>query len=167
MNAIFTRRSVRQFLDKTVEQEKVEKLLRAAMQAPSGNNQQPWEFLVVRGRDNLATLSKYNQYASCLNNADLAIIVLGDKNRMTLPELWEQDLGAATQNIELQAVELGLGSVWLGTAPDKTKMNFINDLYNLSDNLMPYSVVAVGYPKNENANHFIDRYDSTRIRYIN
>ena len=53
MNAIFTRRSVRQFAAKPVEQEKIEKLLRAAMQAPPANNQQPWEFVVVKGKENL------------------------------------------------------------------------------------------------------------------
>ena len=46
-NVIFTRRSIRRFLDKPVEQEKIERILKAGMQAPSAHNMQPWEFVVV------------------------------------------------------------------------------------------------------------------------
>ncbi len=166
MNEIFIRRSVRQFIDKEVEMQKIDEILRAAMQAPSAGNQQPWEFIVVRGKENLETLSKYNPYAGCLNNANVAIIVLSNTKRMVFEEYWQQDLGAASQNIQLQATKLGLGSVWLGTAPDKARMDFVSKLYNLDENLVPYSVIAIGYPKNENANNFVDRFDEKRVRYI-
>ncbi|MFI3200135.1 MAG: nitroreductase family protein [Eubacteriales bacterium] len=166
MNSIFIRRSVRSFLQKEVEAEKVDKILRAAMQAPSATNQQPWEFIVVKGEERLKELAAYNPYASCLLGANAGIIVLGNKKRMTLPEYWEQDLGAATQNILLEATELSLGSVWFGTASDLERMEYIRELYNLEEHLLPYSVIAIGYPKEENANYFIDRYDETRVRYI-
>lgn len=166
MNSIFKRRSVRQFEVKPVEQEKIEKILRAAMQAPSAGNQQPWEFIVVEGQENLAKLAGYNPYAGSLRQAAFAIIVLGNKERMTLPEHWEQDLGAATQNILLQATELELGAVWYGTAPDKIRMKFISDLYLLDEKILPYSVVGLGYPKHSNALNFVDRFDASRIRYV-
>ncbi len=166
MNSIFTRRSVRQFTEQVVESDVIEKLMRAAMQAPSAGNQQPWEFLIVSGKDNLAKLSEYNPYASCLKGANIGIIVLGNTERMRMPKLADQDLGAATQNILLEATELGLGSVWFGTAPDEGRMSFIRKLYALPANLMPYSVIGIGYPKDENANHFIDRYDESRVKYI-
>ncbi len=167
MNSIFTRRSVRNFKDTRVEDEKVEKILRAAMQSPSAANQQPWEFIVVRGQKNLTELSKFNPYASCLKGANVGIIVLGNKERMKLPEHWEQDLGAVTQNIQLEAVELGLGSVWFGTAPDEVRMSFITKMFNLDEKLLPYSVLALGYPEKDDANKFVDRYDESRIKYIN
>ena len=165
MNSIFTRRSIRQFTDQKVEDEKIESLLRAAMQAPSANNQQPWEFLVVRGKENLEKLSCLHMYSKCLKGADLAIIVMANKDRLTSPDFYQQDLGAATQNIQLQAVELGLGSVWLGTAPKQDRIEFIRALYNLEDNIIPYSVLAIGYPVRENK--FVDRYEAERVRYIN
>ena len=166
MNSIFTRRSVRSFLEKEVEQEKIDKILRAAMQAPSAMNQQPWEFIVVKGRENLHKLSGYNPYAGSLNSADFAIIVLADHSKMVLPEYWEQDLGAATQNILLQVTELGLGAVWLGAAPDTQRMDYIKNLYNLDRDVKPYCVISVGYPKQENANRFVDRFDPNKIRVI-
>ncbi|MFI3252150.1 MAG: nitroreductase family protein [bacterium] len=166
MNSIFNRRSVRTFLDKEVESSKVELLLKAAMQAPSAANQQPWKFIVVRGSENLKALAKYNVYAGSLNNANIAIIVLADPTKMRIPEQWEQDLGAATQNILLEATELELGSVWLGCAPYRDKVEFIQNLYSLDKTLIPYSVIAIGYPKNENANHYIDRYNEDDVKYI-
>ena len=50
MNAIFKRKSIRNFLDKEIEDEKIERLLKAGMQAPSAMNTQPWEFIVVKDK---------------------------------------------------------------------------------------------------------------------
>lgn len=166
MDSIFTRRSVRVFSDKMIEDEKLEKILKAGMQAPTAMNQQPWEFIVVKGREKLQELSGYNPNAKPLHTAQVAIIVLGNKNYMKVPEYWQQDLSAATQNIMLQAAELDLGSVWLGTAPKEERVQYIKNLYSLADEVMPFSVIALGYPSANNANHFVDRYDESRVTII-
>lgn len=166
MNSIFTRRSVRQFTDKQVEPEKIEQLLKAGMQAPSAWGQKAWNFIVVEGRENLDKLADYNPYAGCLRGAGLGIIVLGNTSLMKASEYWEQDLGAVTQNILLEAVEQGLGAVWLGGAPEKDRMEYISKLYSLGNEMVPYCVIAVGYPQREDANHYVDRYDKSRVRYI-
>lgn len=164
MNSIFTRRSVRKFSDKPIEQEKIVKLLRAAMQAPSSMNSQPWEFIVISDKEKLTKLSTFSPYASSLKWADIGIIVLGNPDRMILPEFWEQDLAAATQNILLEACELDLGAVWYGTAPQQDKMDFVQKMFET--NHKPFCVIGVGYPLKENANKFVDRYDPTRVTYI-
>lgn len=166
MNAIFTRRSVRSFSGARVEEDKVDYILRAGMQAPSAYNQQPWDFIVVRNKEKLKRLSQSNQYAGSLNEADVCIIVLGNVDRMRLPEMAEQDLAACTQNILIQVAELGLGAVWYGTSPIEERMKFIQDEFNLSRNLIPFSMIGIGYPKNENANVYLDRFDPSRINYI-
>ncbi len=165
MDEIFTRRSVRSFSDKRIEDEKITKILKAAMQAPSAANQQPWEFLVIRDKIRLQELAGYNPYAGCLVDADAGIIVLGNEERMSYPGMWEQDLGAATQNLLLEAVSQGLGTVWLGTAPESDRMKYIQKMFNLGKHLLPYAVIAVGYPSNESANRFVDRFDESRIHY--
>ena len=63
MDAIFTRTSVRNYEEKPVEAEKIEKILRAAMAAPSAMNQRPWEFYVVTDKNALEALSKVSPYA--------------------------------------------------------------------------------------------------------
>ena len=64
MNEIFHRTGIRKYLSKPVEDEKIEKLLRAAMAAPSAGNQQPWEFYVVKDKATLEKLSKTSPYAT-------------------------------------------------------------------------------------------------------
>jgi nitroreductase len=163
MNSIFTRRSIRKYLNKPVESEKVEQLLKAAMQAPSAGNQQPWEFIVVQDKELLRKLSLTSPYAGPVKEALVAIVVLGNKENIKFPEYLQQDLSAATQNLLLQAVELELGAVWLGVAPLEERMKYITELFDLPESILPFAVVPVGYPEIENK--YIDRYEKAKIHY--
>lgn len=165
MNAIFTRRSIRSYQEQAIEPEKIEKLLRAAMQAPSAGNQQPWEFIVVQDKNTLEKLAGVSPYAKPVANAPLAFVLLANGEGLRFPEYWEQDLSAATQNILLQAVELGLGAVWLGVAPVKERMDYLKDLFNLPEKVKPFCVIALGYPAAGQENKFVDRYDAKRVHY--
>lgn len=167
MNTIFNRRSIRRFSNRKVEDEKIEKMLRAAMQAPSAGNQQPWEFIVIQDRDKLERLSKFSPYASMTRNASVAFVFLANTEKLNYPENWEQDMGAATQNLLLEAVDLSLGAVWLGVAPVIERIMTIKQIFNLPENIKPYSVVPVGYPAEGAENRFIDRFDKDRIHYEN
>ena len=69
-------------------------------------------------------------------------------------------------NLLLEAVNLDLGSVWIGTAPHKDRMDYVSNIFNLKENLKPFCIIAVGYPLDENGNKFIDRFDETRIQYF-
>lgn len=163
MDAINKRRSIRKFIDKPVESEKIEKLLRAAMQAPSAKNQQPWELIVVDSRKILDELSKYSNYANAILTAPVSIVLVSNIERLQSPEFWEQDLSAGTENILLEAVNLGLGAVWLGVNPLKDRMEFIKKLFDLPDNIIPFSVVPIGYTDREN--NFVDRFNEDKIHY--
>lgn len=165
MNAIFTRRSIRKYESRPVEEDKIDKLLRAAMQAPSAVNQQPWEFIVVRKKEILDKLSNMSPYSKMVADAPLAIVLLGNYDRMKAKEYWQQDMGAAAQNILLQSAELDLGAVWLGVTPQKDREDYIKDLFQLPSNLIPFCVVAIGYPAEGQENKFIDCYDQSRIHY--
>lgn len=164
MESIFTRRSVRKFESKPIESGKLEKLLKAAMQAPSAANQQPWEFIVVTKPETLQKLAEISPYAKMTAEAGAAIIVLGNQDFMRFPENWQQDLSAATQNLLLEAVEQELGAVWLGIAPLEDRMNFITKFFDLPEKLLPFSMIALGYPEGK-GNHFIDRFVASRIHY--
>lgn len=164
MEAIFKRKSIRKYLDKSIESYKLEKILRAAMQAPSAGNQQEWEFIVVDDKELLKTLANASPYSGCLKNTPLAIIVLGNKDRMIYPENWEQDLGAVCQNILLEATQLDLGGVWLGVAPLEERIAFIKTTFLLPDNIVPFSIIGIGYPQQKLQNN-IDRFDISKIHY--
>jgi len=163
MDIIFNRRSVRSYSEKPVEAEKKEKLLRAAMQAPSAGNQQPWEFIVVEERKNLIQLSKMSQYSQMIAKAPLAIVLLGNEARMKFAGNWQQDMGAAAENMLLEAAYIGLGAVWLGVYPMEDRMEKVKKQFELPEGITPFSVISIGYPAEENANHFVERFDKSRI----
>lgn len=165
MEAIFNRRSVRKYTNQTVEEEKIIKLLKAAMQAPSAGNQQPWEFIVVRKKDTLKELSVTSPFAKFVEDAAIAIVLLSNEERLKYPENWQQDMGAAAENILIEATDLGLGAVWLGVAPFEDRENHIEDIFQLSENLKPYCLIALGYPMEGSENKFIDRYDEKRVHF--
>lgn len=75
MNSIFHRTSVRKYTNQPVEQEKIEKILRAGMAAPSAMNQQPWEFYVVENKEVLKKLSKCSQYAGSVEKSAVTFVV--------------------------------------------------------------------------------------------
>ena len=164
MEIIFNRRSVRKYTDKKIESDVVERLMRAAMQAPSATNQQPWEFIVIDDKETIVKLADFSQYAKMLPGAPLAMIVL-EKQGMRAPRFTEQDLGAAVQNLMLQAVKEELGTVWMGVGKGSERETFLTEMFNLPETVKPFAVLAIGYPAEENANRFVDRYDETRVHY--
>ena len=160
MNEIFNRASVRVFKDAPVEKEKIEMLLKAAMQAPSAGNQRPWEFIVVEDKKTLEQLSETDPYAKFVAKVPAAIVALGNTDEMRFPEHWEQDLGAACENILLEAVSQELGAVWLGVAPLKERMDHITKVFDLPDNIRPYAIIPFGYAKRPY--EVEERYDAGR-----
>ncbi|WP_313071593.1 nitroreductase family protein [Lacrimispora sp.] len=162
MKEIFNRRSIRKFTDQAVESEKIDKILRAAMQAPSAINEQPWEFIVVQDKEQLSKLSLTSPYAKPAADSSVTIVVLGNANELKVAAGLDEDLGAATQNILLESVHLGLGAVWLGVATsDEVKEN-VRKFFDLPDHIKPYSMIAIGYPDGQE-NKFVDRYKAERV----
>ena len=164
MEEIFTRRSIRKFKDQVIEPEKIDKLLGAAMQAPSAANQQPWEFIVVQDKAMLEQVSQASPYAKPVAGSAVTFVLLADKNALKIPTAWEQDLGAAAENLLLEAVHLGLGGVWLGVATSDTVMENVSRLFQLPEQLKPFALISVGYP-DEQKNQFIDRYNAEKVHY--
>ena len=163
MNSIFVRRSIREFLDKPVENEKIEQILRAGMQAPSAKNQQAWEFIVVTSQEDKEKVSKMSPFSKLAAKAAVLIILLGNKDKMTVPDKWQQDMGACTQNMLLQIVKEGLGGVWLGVHPTQERIDSLKDIFGLPDNIMPFAVVCFGYSNKKNT--FTDRYREAAVHW--
>ncbi len=163
MNSIFHRRSVRRFLDKPVEKEKTMAILRAAMQAPSAANQQPWEFYVVTNRDKIIALSKTNPNARAAANAP-AVIVPVYRTDCYLPDFAQIDLSIAVENMWLEADAQGLGGVWLGIAPWEDRMKAVEQVLQIPEHLKAFALFPYGYPAQEREQQ--NRFDENRIHYI-
>jgi nitroreductase len=146
LEAIFTRRSIRSFLDRPVEADKVETLLKAAMYAPSALNEQPWRFVVLTDRFLFDGIMRVYPYAGMLKSAPLAILVCGDLRQEKAPGNWVLDCSAATQNMLLAAHAIGLGAVWSGIYPEQDRMAALTVMLHLPNEVLPFALVAVGYP---------------------
>ena len=164
MNEIFKRVSIRKFQDREVEPEKIEQILKAAMAAPSAGNQQPWEFYVVQDREKIEALSKSHRYAGPAKNAPVVIVPCYRTQNLLFPGYAEIDLAIATEHILLEAVSLGLGSVWLGIAPLEERMDKVAGILNLDASLKPFALVPLGYPAQEPVQQ--DRFEKDRIHYV-
>lgn len=170
LDNIATRTSIRDYEARPVEKEKIEKMLRAAMAAPTAMNKQPWHFVVVDQRNVLDALAGANPYAKMLKKAPLAIVVCGYTDKMIEGggrDFWIQDASAATENLLLAAHAMGLGAVWTGAYPSEERCISISKVLSLSDNLIPLNMIVVGYPaeqpqpkqkfKEENISYNVDR----------
>lgn len=163
MDSILKRRSIRKYKDIKVNDEVVENLLRAAMAAPSAGNEQPWEFVVLRDKEVMKKITEIHPYSKMLLNSDVAIVVCGDEEKEVFKGYWVQDCSAATENILLAAQDMGLGAVWLGVYPIADRVEKIKEILELPGNIIPLSIVPVGYPDEEKAP--ADRFDKTRIHH--
>lgn len=152
------RYSVRSYTDKTVEAEKLDKILEAAHVAPTAANRQPVRLIVVESKDGLEKIGKGAE----LYGAPLAIIVCADHSRAWVrpydkKQTADIDASILTDHMMLQATELGLGSVWICYF----KPDVIRNEFELPDNLEPINILAIGYSDEEAADP--ERHSETRI----
>jgi nitroreductase len=159
--AILTRRSIRKYTDRSVPDELVSRLLKAAMAAPSAGNEQAWQFIVIRDRVLLDAIPKFHPYSAMLRYASVAILICGDLSLEKFKGCWVQDCSAATQNLLLAATATGLGAVWTAVYPMEDRVAGMRQLLNLPDHVIPLSLVPIGYPAEQPAK--ADRFNAERV----
>lgn len=161
MEAILTRRSVRRYTAEPVSEADLRRLLEAAMSAPSANNQQPWQFVVIDERQVLDAIPGFHPYSNMLKTAPAAVLVCGDRSRAPHSDYWVQDCSAATQNLLIAARASGLGAVWLGIYPLEARVDGMRSLLGLPAHVVPLALVSLGHP--DVAQEPVDRFDAGRI----
>lgn len=152
------RYSVRSYLDRKVEAEKLEKILQAAHVAPTAANRQPIRIIAVQEKEGLEKIGK----AANIYGAPLAMIVCADHDKAWVrpydnKQTNDIDASILTDHMMLEATELGLGSVWVCYF----KPDVIRKEFNLPDNLEPVNILAIGYAGGEAADP--ERHSQTRI----
>ena len=156
MSAARSRRSIRKFSDKRVEEEKLDIIIEAALRAPTSMGRDPWEFIVIKNKGVLEELSKSKPHGSALiKGADTAIAVCADTGKS---DVWVEDTAVASTYIFLAAESLGLGACWVQIRKrnysDKiTSSQYISGILNIPDNIEVLSIIAVGYPGEEKSPH--------------
>ena len=164
MNSIFTRTSIRRYTAQPVSEENIEKLLRAAMAAPSAGNQQPWEFYAVTDQEMIGKLAACSPYSRFLAEAPLVIVPVYRTVGLRFPDYAHIDLSAATENLLLEADALGLGAVWCGIAPLAERQQAVREALSMPDTLEAFALIGVGEPAETKKQQ--DRFDPARIHRI-
>jgi len=150
------RRSIRKFLPHTVERDKIEALIEAAVRTPTSRGRNPWEFIVVNDQKLLEKLGSAKQHGSAfLADAPLAIVVAADADKS---DVWTEDCSIAAIVIQLTAEELGLGSCWVQIRlrpHDATSSaeSFVKELLGLPDTHVVECIVGIGYPAEVKPGH--------------
>jgi len=148
LEAIYKRRSIREFTDAAISVEILHEIIRAGIWAPSGLNNQPWRFVVVQNPGMKKQLAEQTHYSHIVKSANALIAVFLSKEDMYDSIKDYQAAGACIQNILLAAEAFGLGAVWLGQIlKNKDEVNRILDL---DENFDLMAVVALGYPQHHN-----------------
>ena len=141
------RRSIRKFKGgKAVTREELNRLLEAAMSAPSACNSRPWEFIAVTKREVLDEIARVHPYAKMCVTAAAAIIVVAIPQTGASEDYYPQDCGAATENILLEAVAMGLGACWCGVYPKEQRIVEIRRILKIQEPKIPFNVIAIGTP---------------------
>ena len=162
---IYKRKSIRKYLDKPVEEEKLNKVLDAARIAPSAVNFQPWTFYVIRDK---YMKEKFKEvYAKeWFYTAPVIICGFYDRNvsykrRHDGREFGEVDVTIALDHLILAAHALGLGTCWIGAYQEEK----LKELLGVPDNMVPVCLTPLGYPAEEGRDK--NRKESSEIiKYI-
>lgn len=142
MDTILNRRSVREFTDRKISKEEINTILNAGRWAPSGLNNQPWRFIVVRDPENIRQLSECTHYSGIVAGAPLLIAAFLDTESSYSRTKDIQAIGASLQNMLLACCDLGLGAVWLGEILNQNEK--VNSILQCPSKLELMAVLVIG-----------------------
>ncbi len=148
MEAIQSRFSSRAWKSYEVEEEKIEQLIEAARLAPSASNRQEWRFVVVRDAEMREKLAEASRGQDFVGKAPVVIVACaqGTGHVMTSGlECHPIDVAIAVDHITLAAVELGLGTCWIGAF----NADEVKRLLGIPPEVVVVALLPVGYPAQE------------------
>ena len=170
------RKSVRDFLDRPVEREKIMMCLEAARLAPSACNSQPWKFIVVDDKQlknklcDTAFSGIYSINSFC-KMAPIIVVVISEKSKF-LARIGEMfrgtkyyliDIGIACEHFVLQAEEIGLGTCWIGWFDEQA----VKSILNIPRNKKIDILIALGYYDEQKTQREHDREPLNNISSFN
>ena len=145
---VFGRRSIRVYAEGAVSEDAVQKLLEAAMAAPSAAAKDPWRFVVIRDRRTLSEIAAALPNGQMIGSAALGIAVCGELSAAHDQQLsyMLQDCSAAVENLLLCAHILGLGACWLGVHPREQRVAALREILKLPPSVIPVACISIGRP---------------------
>lgn len=165
MDALKLRRSVRKF-DKSrkIDYDTLLELCRIGEMAPAARNQKGREYVIIDDENIINELSKVSKGAMVLANGVAAIAVISrPKEEMVTPDMLDQDLSCAVQNILIGATQMGIGSCYIGIHPHPERVEPCDKVLNVSGGKHTFALIALGYPEDLNAFYEKDKLTEDMI----
>ncbi len=143
--AIRSRRSIRNYQDRPIEQDKLDRVLEAGRLAPSARNLQEWKFVVVRDKEKRQRLSEAAMGQPYVASAPVVIAACAIQTENVMPcgqYCYPIDLAIAVDHMSLAAIAEGLGTCWIGAFyEDKVK-----DILGIPEKIRVVVIMILGYP---------------------
>jgi nitroreductase len=163
---IFSRKSVRNYIEAQISPETLEFLVKAGMAAPSAIDRRPWEFIIINDKAVVKKLNDALPSAKMAEKAGHAIVVAGNIEKQAGGKdstFWIMDCSAAVQNILLATESLGLGAVWTAVYPNPDRMKPVIETLGLPSNIVPLAFIPVGKP--DGSDKPKDKFDKEKIHW--
>jgi len=152
--AIRTRRSIRSYEEKPVEEEKIRKILKAARLAPSAGNRQSWRFILItdpKVKDRLIEVKEKRMPPHVRpprrgGPLSAPVVIVGcavPSDSFPGTDFWKIDVAIALQNLVLAAWEEGLGTCWLGVFHEEEE---VKEVLGIPKEARVVAMIALGYP---------------------
>ncbi|MGB9561431.1 MAG: nitroreductase family protein [bacterium] len=145
INEIKNRRSIREYLPKPVENEKLERILKAGQLAPTAKNKQNLKFIVVRDPETKKRIAEASRKQMFIAEADCVVVICGTEPEYVMmcgQPAYVIDASIAADHMILQATAEGLGSCWIGAFDEKK----VKEILNIPDSFRVPILFTLGYP---------------------
>ncbi|MCJ7432388.1 MAG: nitroreductase family protein [Anaerolineales bacterium] len=150
MDAIKTRKSARAYIDQPVEDDKLNIILEAARLAPSASNRQEWRFVIVRELETRKKLAQIAGRQGFVGEAPIVIVACAETDGHVMncgQPCYPIDVAIALDHITLAAVELGLGTCWIGNFDEKK----VKEILGIPEKIRVVELMPLGYPADPSA----------------
>lgn len=160
------RRSVRTYTGEPVPQEKLDMIIQAGLLSASGKAIRPWELIVVRNKETVAKMAESRAMgARMLENADCAIVVLGDEAKS---DVWTEDCSIVMANMHLMADALGVGSCWIQgrlrvASDDRSTEEYVREMLGYPENMKLLAILSLGMPEGKPAARTLEELPMEKV----
>ena len=149
--AIKTRKSVRSFLDRDIEEDKLQRIMEAVRLAPSAKNRQEWRFVVVRDRQKRKELAQAGRNLTFVGEAPVVIVCCAKTDKRVMRcglECYPIDVAIAIDHLTLAAVSEGLGTCWIGSFESEQ----VKQILGIPQEIVVVELLPLGYPQDLSIN---------------
>ena len=163
LNLALRRRSIRKYTAQEIENDKLERILQAALSSPSSKHLNPWELVEVKDKATLEKLSEVKTYgSSMLRGANVGVVVCVDS---ALTDTWQCDGAIVAHNMLLCAEDEGLGGCWVQIAGREESEKLVHELLEIPQQMAVLCIVSLGYKAEEKKMINIDKLQYEKIHY--